>query len=141
MAGKYGDGMLDPEVLADVKEVAAVKYLNWEGKSGKSPDSMARCLGLGQGEAKAIFKIFVAKGLMVEESPGYKSPNRFYAPEHAPSNRRKSEPGSGSPIKIETDDRVIDPVLAKRREEFLLRQSFRQDKQQKRTGKTWGLPA
>jgi hypothetical protein len=135
---QYGEGMLDPMVLAATKEVAAVKYLNWEGKSGKSQESMARCLGLTPGEAKAVFKIFVAKGLMVEESPGYKSPNRFYAPEHAPSNRRKSEPGAESSIKFETDLGAIDPVLAKRREIQTQNQLLYG---RRTTGKSWGQSA
>jgi len=135
---QYGNGMLDPEVLAATKEAGFIRYLEFEGKSGKTPESMARCLGMSRPESVVIFEIFKAKGLALSESPGYKAPHRLYAPKYAPSQRKKElfqKTGTGPKIRSWTEPSVIDPELAKRREIRVQNQVLYG---KRATGRAWG---
>jgi len=133
---QYGNGMLDPEVLAATKEAGFIRYLEFEGKSGKTPESMARCLGMSRPESVVIFEIFKAKGLALSESPGYKAPHRLYAPKYAPSRRKKElVQKTGPKIRSWTEPSVIDLELAKLREIRVQNQALYG---RRATGRTWG---
>jgi hypothetical protein len=139
MVKKYGDGVLDTEALATLKQPAFLRYLEWAGKAGKSLDGMARCLGLSKSEAVGVFAIFKERGLVLQEAVGYNAPYRLYAPQYAPSNRRKIKAhGSGTPVASRVDLSLIDANFAKRGEEAALRKSVRG---QKAGGRKWGCPA
>jgi hypothetical protein len=138
---QYGEGVLDIMVLAATKEPGFIRYLEFEGKGGKTPESMAQCLGMGRPEAMVVFQVFIGKGLAVIESPGYKAPHRLYAPQHAPSQRKKElfqSVSEGPKIRSWIEPSVIDPVLAKRREIQTQNQLLYG---RRTTGKSWGQSA
>jgi hypothetical protein len=150
MPKKYGEGLENAAIFAKDRAEGVRKMMHWFQTSGKAPHELSRFLGIelvdgSKGKisdyASKVFRELVRLGVIEAEN------ERFYLKGHKPSDRRAQAQQYGRampPVEIREDLREIDPVIAKRQQEFRTRQLKANERalaEGRRLGKSWGHTA